>query len=209
MSNDDIILNSVDEIQDYMIQTDLVWHDDLFDEIREVLNIAITDERLQKSVWSQLTSTDFFYAPASSKFHANYPMGLAEHVINVLDALLQIRQRYQMSEQTCARLALFHDVCKINHYKPKLLARPKGALRYESNDTFPIGHGEKSVFMVMAWGVVLELHEIVAIRWHMGNYDYSYKQYEAKAKEFYPAHKALQYADMMATDLEMSRGRPY
>ena len=39
------------------------------------------------------------------------------------------------------------------------------------DDTFPIGHGEKSVIMLQNIGLHLSIEEMLAIRYHMGAWD--------------------------------------
>ena len=41
---------------------------------------------------------------------------------------------------------------------------------YEFRDTFPLGHGEKSLFLITRHMALTE-EEALAIRWHMGAYD--------------------------------------
>ena len=64
-----------------------------------------------------LKSTDFFTAPASTRFHGAYPGGLVKHSLNVYYALLgNFNLRGLYSPQTQAIVALLHDVCKANYY---------------------------------------------------------------------------------------------
>lgn len=59
-----------------------------------------------------LKSTDFFTAPASTRFHGAYPGGLVKHSLNVYYALLgNFNLRGLYSPQTQAIVALLHDVC--------------------------------------------------------------------------------------------------
>lgn len=68
-----------------------------------------------------LTTSDFFVAPASTKFHGSYAGGLLEHSLNVYDCLveeldiLDIKDNY--SAETVALVSLLHDICKVNFYK--------------------------------------------------------------------------------------------
>ena len=43
----------------------------------------------------------------------------------------------------------------------------------------PVGHGEKSVIMLLSLGLKLSVDEIIAIRWHMGSWDLSFQSREA------------------------------
>ncbi len=68
-----------------------------------------------------LTTSDFFVAPASTKFHGSHAGGLLEHSLNVYDCLveeldiLDIKENY--SAETVALVSLLHDICKVNFYK--------------------------------------------------------------------------------------------
>lgn len=71
--------------------------------------------------WLDLHS-DFFEAPASSRHHLAVPGGLCEHSLNVYRRLCWLLdEEYDESpytEETIAIVALFHDLCKANMYKP-------------------------------------------------------------------------------------------
>ena len=66
-----------------------------------------------------LEDSDFFTAPASTRFHGNYEGGLCEHSLNVHRELTRLNDIYQLgySKETIAVTALFHDLCKVNYYK--------------------------------------------------------------------------------------------
>ena len=69
--------------------------------------------------------SDFFTAPASTRFHGNMYGGLCQHSLNVYHCLKdylsrnRVKDVYGMdySEETIALVSLLHDVCKINVYK--------------------------------------------------------------------------------------------
>ena len=111
----------------------------------------------------------FFEAPASRKFHENYPGGLAEHSVNVTRNIMELGDRYRYwfgySSETLALVGLLHDLCKMGAYK-------MDEEEYVSSHSFPAGHGEKSVFMILRFMELTE-EEILAIRWHMGGFDHA------------------------------------
>lgn len=129
-----------------------------------------------------LEESDFFIAPASTRFHGNYEGGLAEHSLNVYEIFKKKNEQYDfgLSEDTMKIVALLHDACKINFYtvydknvniagpgeKPKWIKTPA----YGVNDLFPIGHGEKSVVILQQF-ISLTKEEVLMIRWHMGGYE--------------------------------------
>lgn len=67
-----------------------------------------------------LEETDFYDAPASTKFHGSVPGGLCAHSITVAKRLLELADSMLpdcYSRDTLLTVALFHDVCKISTYK--------------------------------------------------------------------------------------------
>lgn len=145
-----------------------------------------------------LKSTDFFTAPASTRFHGAYPGGLVKHSLNVYYALLgNFNLRGLYSPQTQAIVVLLHDVCKANYYAGEY---PD----YTVKDQMPMGHGEKSVYLVMKH-MELTDDEALAIRWHMGAYDDAFRGGSRAlnaAMERTPLVLELHYADMIATQRE-------
>ena len=124
--------------------------------------------------------SDFFTAPASTRFHGSYAGGLVEHSVNVYHCLKdylsreRVRSVYRMeyTEETVAVAALLHDVCKINCYRPGTRnVKEDGVWRtvdtFEYDDRMPYGHGEKSVYIISGF-MRLSREEAFAIRYHMG-----------------------------------------
>ena len=117
----------------------------------------------------------FFEAPASRRHHGANPGGLAEHSINVFRRLLRLnveeekrQQSPQYDLETVAICGLLHDLCKIDAYKKVDF---EGITEYQLTRNFPAGHGEKSVILILQF-MHLTQEEILAIRWHMGQYDF-------------------------------------
>ncbi|RXA20880.1 hypothetical protein EQO05_03970 [Methanosarcina sp. MSH10X1] len=67
-----------------------------------------------------LEKSDFFVAPASTKYHRDYPGGLAEHCLNLLEPLKlsnsRLKRKEQLPEDSLIIIALCHDVCKEGLY---------------------------------------------------------------------------------------------
>lgn len=148
-----------------------------------------------------IESTDFFIAPASTRFHGAYTGGLVEHSLNVYYHLIENPDIREFSNQTRAICALLHDLCKADFYEEK----PGGG--YRVNDRFPFGHGEKSVFLIERHMKLAE-PEALAIRWHMGPYDDAARggsQTLSAAMARSPLVYALHAADMAATQDEQRR----
>lgn len=156
--------------------------------------------------------SDFFTAPASTKFHGDYDMGLVTHSVNVYHCLKDYLARarclseYKMnySDETIALVALLHDVCKINCYH-KYLRNVKNeegiweqVAAFNFEDPEPFGHGEKSVFLISKF-LRLTNEEAYAIRFHMGFSEEGNGRNAGRAFEKYPLALALNVADMEAS----------
>ena len=66
-----------------------------------------------------LEKTDFYTAPASTRFHNNVEGGLADHSLNVYKELKELTNG-EWSEETIIIVGLLHDICKINNYKVEM-----------------------------------------------------------------------------------------
>ena len=155
--------------------------------------------------------SDFFIAPASTRFHGSYPEGLVEHSINVYHCLKdylsrnRVKDMYGMDydDETIALVALLHDVCKINVYKTsyrnkKVNGEWQQVPYYEFEDEMPYGHGEKSVYMISPF-MKLTREEAFAIRYHMGFSNEDPARNVGYTFEHFPLAFALSTADMEAT----------
>ena len=159
-----------------------------------------------------LLKTDFFTAPASTRFHGSHEGGLLEHSLNVYHCLKdylerdRTKQLYRMnySEETIALCALLHDVCKVIFYKTdyRNAKNERGEWEkvpyYTIDDTLPYGHGEKSVYIISGF-MRLTREEAFAIRYHMGFSGVEDKNSIGKAFEMFPLAFALSVADMEAS----------
>ena len=157
-------------------------------------------------------SSDFFTAPASTRYHGAYEGGLVEHSLNVYECLCDYlaRERVQelygieTSEETVAIVSLLHDICKMNFYKKSFrnVKDENGVWNkvptYEIDDRLPYGHGEKSVYIVSGF-MRLTREEAFAIRYHMGFSGNEEARDVGKAFEMFPLAFALSTADMEAS----------
>jgi len=157
-------------------------------------------------------SCDFFTAPASTRFHSAYSGGLLDHSVNVYHCLKdylerpRVKERYKLSasDETIAIVALLHDLCKINCYKPSTrnVKDEHGVWHsvptFSFDDEMPYGHGEKSVYIISGY-MRLTREEAFAIRYHMGFSGNEDKLSVGNAFEKFPLAFALSTADMEAT----------
>ena len=142
-----------------------------------------------------LEKSDFFTAPASTRYHGAYEGGLVEHSLNVYEQLVNGNPT-----ETNAIVSLFHDLCKTDYYTVSTRNVKENGVwvqkpYYTVDDKFPYGHGEKSVFMIERF-MRLTNEEAFAIRFHMGEYS---DPNTGKAFEKYPLALLLHQADERAT----------
>ena len=154
--------------------------------------------------------SDFFKAPASTRFHGSYAGGLLEHSLHVYDRLKVILNDdfremtgCDPTDETIALVALLHDICKVNVYKTSVRNKKVNGTwiqvpYYEFDDSLPFGHGEKSVFMISEY-MKLSREEAFAIRYHMGFSGTENASNVGKSFEMYPLAFALHMADGEAT----------
>ncbi len=129
-----------------------------------------------------LEKSDFFCAPASTRFHSCHEGGLCEHSVKVYNRFLNIiKSEYgenfseKVSPETIALVALLHDVCKVNTYKVEMRNVKEDGVWVQKpyftvDDHLPYGHGEKSVYIINGF-TRLTREEAIAINWHMGGFD--------------------------------------
>ena len=156
--------------------------------------------------------SDFFTAPASTRYHNAWEGGLCAHSLNVYDCLVSYMNRPEVKEkfgllytpESIAIAALLHDLCKVNIYKVSSrnvkdeFGRWKTVPYYEFDDQLPYGHGEKSVYIISGY-MKLTREEAFAIRYHMGFSEEANVRNVGAAFEMFPLAVALSIADTEAT----------
>ena len=174
-------------------------------------------------VLSKLEETGFYEAPASTKFHLSCKGGLLEHSMNVYEAAVMLREQALKARpelegllpmDSVAICTLLHDTCKADIYKEGILSRKNAdgywekylGFQVDYSTGLPLGHGEKSVIMLLSWGLELKPEEMMAIRWHMTAWDLPMQSPEHKeslnaAKAKTPLVSLVQLADGFATGL--------
>ncbi len=152
--------------------------------------------------------TDFFTAPASTKYHGAFAGGLLMHSINVCAELRLDPNSKVYPPETIIIVALLHDICKANCYHAEKRNVKENGVWVEKQvyvfeDELPLGHGEKSLFLASKF-IKLSDEEAAAIRWHMGAFDNAFRGGDRglnAAYEKYPLAVMLHLADMRATYL--------
>ena len=175
-----------------------------------------------------IEKSDFFTAPASTRFHLSEPGGLVKHSVHVYERLRELFVNElarnvkgpvilsEEEEETIAVCGLLHDICKANFYSVEMRNRKNEHGQWEKypfyvvNDQLPYGHGEKSVYIISNF-MNLTLEEAMSIRWHMGFSDNDFKAggYSVgNAFEKFPLALLTHLADLQATYLdEVDRGK--
>jgi hypothetical protein len=124
-----------------------------------------------------LNTTDFYDAPASTKFHGCHEKGLVIHSLTVHDIMKEMNEMLdlKLDKESIAICGLFHDVCKANFYVKEMRNKKIDGKWHEVEewgvkDQLPMGHGEKSVYILMKYMILTDA-EALAIRWHLGGFD--------------------------------------
>ena len=140
-------------------------------------NEYVKGRKGDKAVLRYLEEAGFFTSPASTKYHGAFPGGLCYHSVNVATEVLGIMAQHQLEDEnmnaSAVTCALLHDICKAGAYRQttKRQRGPDGKWQdvpaYEYDDSgLPLGHGEKSLFLLQRLGMELTDQEAAAIRWH-------------------------------------------
>ncbi len=203
-----------------MEEQEIIRNKQLF---KDACEVNIHREGLTRLL-AYLDKTDFYVAPSSASYHLNEAGGLCKHSLNVFEIMQTLYASVvqpvlsrpetpfsdEISLESIAITALFHDLCKVKMYKPSERWAKDGNGHwysypsYEFQDEFPFGHGEKSC-VIVGWFIPLRQEELLAIRWHMGMFDMgeagssSRFAYRA-AMEKSPLVALLQAADMLSAN---------
>lgn len=181
-------------------------------------------------VIEELEKLGFFEAPASSTQHLNTEGGLLQHSLNVCRAGLMLRQQMaqfdpnftnEVPEDRVIISCLLHDICKADIYFRTTKKRKTAIGTWEDSEgykisykNFPMGHGEKSVVLLLAWGLEMYDDELLAIRWHMGAWDLPMQSFEEckncdTARKLYPLCVLVQCADTLAAGIMERKDSDY
>ena len=170
---------------------------------------AVVNNRYGSAIeW--LRTTDFYSAPASTRYHDSYPGGLLVHTLNVYNRMIDLIKSdvFKSVDLAQATLAvLVHDWCKIGTYEPyKRNVKNEQTNQWEQVTEYrkslkgvTLGHGVTSMFMLSRF-IVLQPETALAIRWHQGRWNVC----EAEQDEFqlacesYPIVLLVQFADQLS-----------
>lgn len=161
------------------------------------------------------TKTDFFTAPASTKYHNNFESGLLLHSLNVYEnfkKLLAMRPEITVEDDSVIIASLCHDLCKSNFYTVEKRNRKNENGQWESYDayatikspTIPYPHSTRSIRILRSFIKITYLEELM-IFYHMGPFggeDFEYKNLLQDVNERYPATLLFYMADLLSSYLD-------
>lgn len=169
-----------------------------------------------------LEKMGFFTAPASANHHLNIEGGLVQHSLNTCKAALMVWEgmialepglEKEVERDSVIIASLLHDVCKSDIYFRSVKKKKTAIGTWEdcegykvSYKNFPMGHGEKSVILLLCNGIALSDDEMLAIRWHMGAWGINMNSYEDQrcfdtSQKLYPLVSIVQVADKLAANI--------
>ena len=168
------------------------------------------------------TKTDYFTAPASTKYHLSVQGGLAQHSINVYERLVAKVSSglVEIREDSVIISSLLHDLCKTNFYVMEKRNVREGSKTNQYGkevpnwvekevwgikDTFPVGHGEKSCYFIQCY-IRLTAEEYAMIRLHMGSDRNGYPDPFTETANLYPSVIAMHTSDIEAAYIIENRG---
>ncbi len=158
-----------------------------------------------------LENSDFYTAPCSTKFHLSVPGGLVKHSINVYKLLSLKNKQYKLEvdSETLLICGLLHDICKVNFYgtdyrNVKENGQWVQKQIYVVKDSFPMGHGEKSVIILQQY-ITLTREEQLAIRWHMGPFTEGFDSYSLSQAYYAATNESKLVTAMFTADIEAAR----
>lgn len=162
--------------------------------------------------------TDFFTAPASTKFHNNFAGGLLEHSLNVYENFTDLlgMKGIEMKEESVILCSLLHDVCKSNSYvlnernrKNKETGKWESYTVWETDrdireDLLP--HASRSLRILRRFIKLSNLEELV-IFYHMGPYgggrdDFEYSNMLKRVNTLYPQTLLFYAADLISAYMD-------
>lgn len=179
-----------------------------------------------------LENSDFYFAPASAKYHAAIKGGLCWHSLHVYDNLVSLNRDWEMGfcEDTLKIVSLFHDLAKVNfyeiQYKNKKVYSNSGSKKDESgrfdwvsvsaygyiddSERFIYGnHESTSEYMIRQFIPLTYIESIAIMHHHAGMSFDSAKDNIGAIWSTYPLSLFLYIADSQAAFLNENNEQQY
>lgn len=163
--------------------------------VLQMINYIVKDKSEAQSLINWIDSTDFWVAPASTRFHGNFKSGLVLHTLKVIHQSLifaetilnnyfdsEEGEKYFITAEDIFIAALCHDFCKTDFYGIEYRNTKdingnwvKTPCYKTKNDNRNLGHGNESVLMLLESmpSYINKRHVLEAISRHMGFSDLS------------------------------------
>ena len=174
-----------------------------------------------------ISTSDFFEAPRSAKYHSNYKGGLCKHSLNVYNNLKKLNDLYgkPLGEESMIIAALLHDLAKIDFYEKYVQNRKEYTARGSQKDSAGYfnwvqvesykvkdsmlrsnvysEHGVCSFLIANKWIKLSEEETAAIINHHMDMDKSGYVRTDiSEIYNRYPLAALLHIADTMATYLD-------
>lgn len=152
-----------------------------------------------------LTKSDFFRAPASTKYHGAYEGGLFDHSMNVAKNLCKYTDAgliaWQRPESPVV-VGILHDLVKVDLYRHYVDKATGEDFFFHNPNYKPMGHGEVSMMLAKEHVPDITEEELLCIRYHMGAYNREdWDGFDAAIKQF-PSVLWTHTADMEASKIQ-------
>ena len=163
--------------------------------IKRLASFIVSDGSEKKALLEYMEKTDFYTAPASTRFHGDSEGGLAAHSLLVFKCALSLAKSffdlykespntssYQVSAEDLFVASIAHDFCKIDTYYTEfrnvkdILGNWKKVPQYKTRlDSRALGHGNESVLRLLEVmpSFMKKRYVIEAVSRHMGFSDLS------------------------------------
>lgn len=190
------------KVLEYYICCDGVYrpNPDAYTKVMQILEPMFSSV-IGSDILEKLKMTDYFTAPASTRYHGAWESGLLVHSILVTRNLLKLSidiDLYWDSVKSPFIVGMLHDACKIHRYTE----RTDGSYEYDESHFIYPGHGDRSVAMLNHMGIHLTEEEMMCIRYHMGAYETKEWDYYDKAIRENPNVLWTHTADMYASKVD-------
>lgn len=160
-----------------------------------MINFIVSNKTEAEALINWIDNTDFWTAPASTRFHGNFKSGLVLHTLKVIHQALvfaepvlnnyfesEDSEKFSISAEDIFISALCHDFCKTNFYGIEYRNTKdingnwvKTPCYKTKNDNRNLGHGNESVLMLLESmpSFIKKRYVLEAISRHMGFSDLS------------------------------------
>lgn len=197
----------------------------------ELLTNALSDREDCKlsALISKLEQSDFFVAPASTKYHNSFAGGLVDHSLNVYYNMMSMAKSKHLikteedgciDEKSIAVVALLHDFSKMNYYRKEFrnkkiyseqgLKQDNGGrfdwVAIEEYSVIPAderfvyaSHEITSEYMIRQFVPLTYEESIAVLHHHGGTSEDSIKDNISAIFSKYPLATLLHLADMMSS----------